>query len=144
MLDVNWLQCGDYLLDQGDFSECENIVEYELQETMSRLRTSEDEFILDSNEIAANIEKYIGESASNEIVDAIKNRIIHALTYYKYLSSGSKVEVKTKLINADTIGIYLKLSNKDYPSVFINVYMNFEDDIVSFYIEEIGDVRYTH
>jgi len=142
-VDYRWLMCGDYAVHNGDFDDTsEDAVSYELQETISRARLSKDEMLHDSIEISGNLETWLGSAVSEDAAKAIKERLNHALTYYRYLSPQSTVEIKTLVLSDREIGVYLKLYSRNYKEVYINVYMDFEDGTAAMLVEESTDVRH--
>jgi hypothetical protein len=141
-LDLKWLICGDFSVDDGDFKSVDNQTAYELQETLSRICASEKDYLYDSNEICANLETFIGREVNNNLTDDVKSRIVHALTYYGYLSATTKIEVRSQIITNNSIGAYLKLMSPSYQDIYINVYLDIATGIISAIVEESGDVRY--
>ena len=139
-IDLGFMPCGDYPIMNGDFADTsdQSPILYEIQETVARLRASEADFLMDSDELAANLDKAVGSEMSDLNIRKVERRIKHALSFYPYLSAKSSLSIRAMKMSPSELGVYLQISNKDYGDYYISVYMNFSTS--SFAVEVEGNL----
>lgn len=140
MEDLRWLPHGDYHALNGDFEDTSDDIDlsvFESQEVMSRLQTSLREFVLLPDMMAASLEMSMGKSATEEEAELMAVRTRKALINYPFLKNESRVKIKTLVFDNEKIGLFLRLTNPNYPQpIYFNVLLDYKEHTAIVYKEE--------